>query len=249
MSIKIYNGWICPSNDLGQEIERFHAIRPRVREIGREVQARWCAIKASEYLDDAHQKGETIAPVRMRVIIDLMDRQAEIEKTKYRDPLDCTSSVVLIPSQGAILACVYAENKDINAALTSGMDYFGYWNNSDRPEDLDEEEWDRRKECWEKALARDPFSRPAGCGPVIEFMPDHTIISQSDIFNHLPDKDMRAKRLARLDMLARHITPFEKTLTPGKIVQITMSPKYQEELESLTQSLIPHLLDITIEHL
>lgn len=60
---------------------------------------------------------------------------------------DC---VVLQAESGRILVLFYAQDQDYYEALTaSGVVVpYGYWNNSDEPEEVTQEEWEQRKNDW-----------------------------------------------------------------------------------------------------
>lgn len=67
-------------------------------------------------------------------------------------PLDFGYEVHLLPSTLPTrpLALVYSESKDyLSALLDKGVvEEYGYWDNSDRAEDISEEEWSQRRKDW-----------------------------------------------------------------------------------------------------
>lgn len=63
-----------------------------------------------------------------------------------------------------------------------------YWNNTDQPEDVTDEEWDKRCSDWDKALGGDGCSAPVESGTQIVFdEPEYSIMSQLGILDSSED--------------------------------------------------------------
>jgi hypothetical protein len=69
---------------------------------------------------------------------------------------DFDVSLVVIPIDDKILCMPYANHGVLYDALTnrSELSDYGYWNNTDKPKDISESEWEQRKHDWDKALPR-----------------------------------------------------------------------------------------------
>jgi len=63
-----------------------------------------------------------------------------------------------------IYGCVFGNGtpKKIFFEL-SGAEEYAYWNNTDEPEGMTEEEWDARKNKWEKLVPKNKFSESGFC--------------------------------------------------------------------------------------
>jgi hypothetical protein len=103
------------------------------------------------------------------VVIDLSSRAKDIAKTKTRDPDADVSCEACVRRYG--LALLYTENEEMRKAWES-LEFEGepvvkpwpYWNNTDKPDDLTDEEWDRRGKDCDEALGGHGCLAPAECG-------------------------------------------------------------------------------------
>lgn len=79
----------------------------------------------------------------------------EIKKTGLRNhTVDTDFQIVVFPHKDTILGIAYTEsNKWFNQWLTlPGVSEYGYWNNTDPPDDVTDEEWEVRGEIWDEVL-------------------------------------------------------------------------------------------------
>lgn len=87
----------------------------------------------------------------------------------FRDSLDISCSVVLLPEHDATYMILYAADRwvesyhEVITGITEVED-FTYWNNTDRPDHLTQEEWDARRDKWDELVGRD---RPTARGPIL----------------------------------------------------------------------------------
>lgn len=85
-----------------------------------------------------------------KMIVD--ERSYKIERTQIRDmdyDFDCKITFVSIVDK--ILTMIFTEQKALQDVFESfsNVHRYGYWNNSDRPDDVSEEEWDQRAKDWD----------------------------------------------------------------------------------------------------
>ena len=77
------------------------------------------------------------------------------------------------------------------------VEEYGYWDNTDEPEDVTDEEWDQRCEDWNKALGGDGYSSPVESGSIIVFdEPDHIILSDYRVWE---DEEMVERVLKKVN--------------------------------------------------
>lgn len=98
-------------------------------------------------------------------ILRLLERGAKVEQTHQRDPsIDMSCEVVLLPHASGLYGIAYAENRAIENAFfaSEGIERFAYWNNTDRPDDVTEEDWGARRRLWHALLPGSGV--PAECG-------------------------------------------------------------------------------------
>ena len=148
MSIKIYNGMRAAGTT-----DPFVVAR-HVRRVCGPVyfDLLWSAI--------AEPIREQVQTKRPKYLLDVLDKIDELDSTKQRtfDPLDVKYQVVLLPGPDRPLLNVFGEHTEpyIDALIESGVEDYGYWNNSDPPEELTQAQWDKRRDDWGAALAADP---------------------------------------------------------------------------------------------
>lgn len=81
--------------------------------------------------------------------------------------LDFAASLSVFPMQDKILVIPFATNPCIKEIITSNskVHEYGYWNNTDHPSELSDEEWEQRKMDWDMVFKHSGI--PAECGMTI----------------------------------------------------------------------------------
>lgn len=102
--------------------------------------------------------------------------QREIERTGQRNPaydLACDVTIIADPANPADLyALFFAEYSgyvDVWSSL-AGVESFAYWNNTDHPAELTDDEWDQRAATWDRVL-RGCNAAPASLGATWSLLP------------------------------------------------------------------------------
>lgn len=164
MSTKIHNGFLFAfSHGFGYQgaLEDLQKLRDELKPVVDELYGATLLELAVGYIDGQH-KGQDLptgSPVS-RAHRELRNRQKEIKTTGYRDPMvDFGFEVSLLPlKQGKhssfLLGIYHTEQEKFAEALKAKHWFieYGYWNNSDRPDDVSKAEWARRKKDWDTAL-------------------------------------------------------------------------------------------------
>lgn len=142
MSIKIYKGFAVDSADFFEILKMVKEFQEIGTELQREVLADW--LKKFDNREDG--------------LKEWIVRRREIQRTGMRDPIvDTDFNAVFFPTlERVTYGIVYCEhptwfNRWIDQFAI--VRDFSYWNNSDRPEDVSEEQWDYRSEVWKHVLA------------------------------------------------------------------------------------------------
>lgn len=208
MSIKIFNGYLFPQNDLAAAIAHLSSIRAEVSDCGTEVISAYYARRAAEKIDQSHQRGETLEESPLAgLLVEVLDRQREAKKSGLRDhEVDTEASAVILPANGKVLVMVFAEHASMRDIITRGLIPHQYWDSTDKPDDVSEEEWEKRRQDWETALGADPLWRPAACGPVIEFVQSNEFPNPEKVLEQLPTRDKRARDLLRSEIFAEMLS-------------------------------------------
>lgn len=131
---------------------------------------------------------------------DISRRRAGILHEKKRDrQLDFEVSLTLFPTDvpGECLAIPFAENPQMMEKLASfpGMTDYAYWNNTDQPEGISDEEWAARGQAWGQALGEEGI--PALAGFTITLVPasDFPQLSLDAIKENPPPREFRLRHL------------------------------------------------------
>jgi len=202
MSTKIYNGYILKEMRNVWELKAFaNKVRGKIRPIADELTHRLLAQLVAQRIDritlgmpldeptDAVPYGYALATMR--------EHARKIRETNLRDPeFDFSCSVSVIPIRGMVLALLHADRNEYRAVFESipGVAPYPYWNNTDRPNDISDEEWDKRKEDWNIALPG--AGVPNENGVLIE-CPFQFIPKIEEAIQYLPSLTDRARHAAR----------------------------------------------------
>lgn len=82
------------------------------------------------------------------------------EETRYRDTIyDFTFSLSIYPGDEQTLMFYVCEQKGINNILLNigKIEEYGYWNNTDHPENIKLEDWEKREIDWKSTFNKNPL--------------------------------------------------------------------------------------------
>lgn len=204
MSTKIYNGVRFVSTTLEEVYQSLTVLRPGLAAIQYDEAVRWMAQAVYDAvdrrtLDPARGEEGDEAPF-MKAFKELFDRQAEIKKSGYRDTeVDFEFSLSVLPYEGRIYGIVYTERKRLRDFFMNAhvVKDFSYWDSSDGPDSVPDEEWNRRGATWEGILGQDRSGRPAACGLSFEMPTNHIFPKAEDVLAGIPPLAERALRQAK----------------------------------------------------
>lgn len=174
MSTKIYNGFMFKENYsllyIKELATRFrNIIQPiivnKVNTIIADIAVR--CIDAQALLGTTNENCPLLAGIHA-----FEERQHEVKKTNRRDPMvDMEFSICIIPTKDKILGITYTEQNDLLRLWLEQEEIvqYPYWDNTDPPEDLSWEEWEKRGKEWDEAL-KEAHGIPAMNGLTIEFV-------------------------------------------------------------------------------
>jgi hypothetical protein len=246
MSTKIYNGYrIHPKDRSFEGVWRFMtSAMKRIRRVGESKAERIIietaignldALKAGYATDlGGLEKGELFkldpknAHVGNAICIAahvFSDKASEIKKSNLRSPFYDVSfeAVILLvpPPRKDILVITYTEDRDMEAAWkrTTGVEFFGYWDNTDPDESCSEKEWAYRGNAWAAALGGDFRDSPGKSGMTVQAIPigwspmmgmwGHELGKAKKIALALEKKGMtldeRAKRIAKARLVGLRV--------------------------------------------
>ena len=166
MSMKIYNGIKFKSDDPEEIIAQLNSIKKRAVENSkryiREGKGAALAVRVAGYTKN------TVFDIDVEDYKQLIDFREKLEfsfNKRYRswDDPAFKFSVVIIPYNGHLYGISYHEEIEENRSLlNSFIDEYHYQNQTDKPEDIDDEEWDARSDVWNEIF--DKYVAPSDAG-------------------------------------------------------------------------------------
>jgi len=154
MSVKIYAGRMIPA-PIGRAYDMLIAARPQVAVMGRDMQNAWMVQRAVEIVDKAALAGETAASPLFTAWQELVDKIRDIRATRHRSPgEDFQFDLWLFPLGRRTLLIPHTE-QDAFTGWLDGLPFverYEYYDNTDRPDEVDARTWSRRRRDWEKVL-------------------------------------------------------------------------------------------------
>jgi len=244
MSTKIYNGYrIHPKDGSFEGVWRFMtSAMKRIRRVGESRAERIIIETAIENLDalkagyatglgkegDLFKSDAKNAHIGRAIGLaahSFSDKANEIKKTNLRDPFyDVSFEAVILrgpPPRKDLLVIIYTEDRYMESAWkrTPGVEFFGYWDNTDPDESCSEKEWAYRRKAWSEALGSDFRDSPGKSGMTVQAIPigwspmmgmyGHKLGTAKKIALALEEKGMtlddRAKRIANARLVGLRV--------------------------------------------
>jgi hypothetical protein len=151
----------------------------------------------------------------------------------------------------AELFCFFYGSNDMTERFEEEFgEPFSYWNNSDHPDELTEEEWYGRLRTWEEVLNLDRAIGPQGLSQVVldkfSLEPWWSYVESGNI--DMPTIAQRAKRLAETILDQKH---FEDCKARGEEFEFSYftSKDRSKKVKLLAKEISATLQDITLEQL
>jgi hypothetical protein len=227
MSIKLYNGYKLPNMSALELKNFFDDFRAKLKVEAEEKFIKRLAKDYSElvdliYLGNVKEENYKAWFKECRMFHEersmlgnleelMIDKFGKILNTRQRNPsYDFSCQVSIIPVQGYILCQVFEDSNEFLKTWESmkGVEEFGYWDNTDHPNNVSDEAWDLRYQTWKTAL--NDFSAPAECGFTFEFMPSEFSLTHlvynlrndeeeffKKILSQIPSYEFRLERWSR----------------------------------------------------
>lgn len=242
MSTKIYNGYRIHI-DIARLYDRLLVIAPQFQSIATEKTQHFVAKLATTAFDSAWLTGVKTNP--LSAAFDELGKEFKDADNGIRAAIDFNSSLSLFPLTGSVLVMTHIESREqleiirnySCPAIRGNITFkdFSYWDSSDRPDDVTEEEFNLRKRLWNFVLGKSmvpahrclSFQLSSNKQTMIELMSD-----LSKIEDKIPSLEERARDRARV----RAFDLYVKSLNIPEARQPTVSEiskMYRDFNESL----------------
>lgn len=214
MSTTIYNGYMIKVDTLGDLKQFLGNLTKDLRNLQNSI---FCAIYAKEYtklvdsiamnkLEDYtdFEKNTNVKVYTNRRIKRLSNKQHNAVFISDTEPeYDLDFNIALFYTDKKVLCTVYGREEFISKFKSySEVHDYSYWDNTDMPDNVTEEEWETREKDWNSVLTG--IGIPSQCGPVFDILTFDTIKcvipNYSDIRQYIKSRQHRA-----LDYTAKEI--------------------------------------------
>jgi hypothetical protein len=143
-----------------------------------------------------------------KVMQNIDDEYKKIKTTKQRNPsydFECEISILVPKNTDKILLLLFTEQKKIQDLFETYdfIETYPYWNNTDKPDNISEAEWEQRGKDWNNALPGSGIPSKNGLSfeLVGEFLP---LIDVNSVLETMPSFKERCQKVAK-DKLPSYI--------------------------------------------
>lgn len=156
MSTKFYNAYILKNKSSLEEIVSFN------KDLIKKIQSKQKELYGTlimGILAEAHDRNKAKLKLSkfqksiiknkknpIRTVVDYIESTAlEIQKTGTRNPaFDFDCELVYLPHKNDTIIKIFTEQKEFLDIIKAGLEDFSFWNNTDQPDDISEDEWQAR---------------------------------------------------------------------------------------------------------
>jgi len=219
MSTKIYNGFRFTTMDFRKIHKYLMEFRLELEPLIQAKYSKFLAIRCTTMhdrlvmgmhpgCDGEHEENAYKHGVLVQAFCEFEERIRRMRKTNQRDPIiDFEVSMAIIPIPMKMLGIIYTEQAEFQQLWFDKpfVKEYGYWNNTDKPDELTNRQWDRRRKDWDIALEH--FGGiPSMNGFSIDCTTKYTGRPDADeILKLIPAHSKRAESVAKAKMFDDHI--------------------------------------------
>ena len=170
MSTKIYDGFYINETSIYDVMQFNQRIKPKLREIAMAeyqkvfVEAMACMATYLKYgveftfadLNPSEFSGSNYRELSLFVARHFREvaikNESAVTISEFCSDLGFDFKVCYLPMKDKTLGIPYGENSVMTEAFLKEVHDYGYWNNTDKPESVSEEEWKQREKDWDIVL-------------------------------------------------------------------------------------------------
>ena len=251
MSTKIYNGYKLPNMSLVELHDFCMKFKKDIREELEKLYVSKLSLLATniidnikcgffttdsikEYFNNYNSKDkDTILP-SLAAEIYMYECRKKIKISNERDPFnDFSFDVTFFPTINNILAIIFTEQKTFKEIWESqlGVEYYGYWNNTDPIDGISYEDWEKRGDEWDKVLGDDfvPALNGLTFDPIADNYP--AFCDTKKLVEYQPGLEFRKDRLTELILCKKFDKYFKEKNGEENIYFSVRYNKYKQWLE------------------
>lgn len=155
MSTKIYYGYKLAEIKTFKDLDKFRQdLTIKAQEEQKKIATK-LAVHSGVFMLDLYQTGFDVPDEKETIFgygyHKVRERIRKFNNESYKDPEYDLRAEIVVFLRDSTLAIFIGDNKDLRRIFEEypGVTYYGYWNNTDPPEDVSEEEWRIRERDWE----------------------------------------------------------------------------------------------------
>lgn len=229
MSFMVPNGFRVDGTDMVAMQRLVSSFRRDLAPMAAETHASLISEIACRFIDEAYAGDRDWQPAPFNAACDHVDRERrELATGPHRKPrYDFGMTLYLLPD--ARTRCTYgtmaSERSDWTQLWLSRprVQPYGYWDNTDRDEDVPAADWRRRRDIWKRLL---PSGSLRDQCMIVEMNHDHMVSTMDDVVRLQPTRRARTGSIARERIVSTMLDDMPK----GDIVRNVM--KVMDELDT-----------------
>lgn len=207
MSTKIYNGLRFKDTDLLTIFGHIERWRAKYDAMRADMAASFFANTITEYIDGWHEKEDDTCPLSF-AWGQFNDRRKVVRVERRSDwAVDYGFEIGIYPYKGQVYCLVFTErNEALKAFKEMGfVEDYGYWDNTDQPDGVSDEEWAKRECVWEGIVRGYTFENiglTASCHTDYIGSPE-----DEHILKRVPSLEKRVKKRAETNLFNGYYKP------------------------------------------
>ena len=170
MSTKIYDGFRFQAKNLDEVLSMLNQFSKKAEEEVKTIAKYNILDKAVNMLDDAFLNISSMVEDsdKTRPFLSLAKSKIrdEMGETKEHDfcAHDLSLDIAVLMYKRNYLGIPFAQIHEVKNLVTkeSWNEEYGYWDNTDKPDDMDNRSWNRRKKVWNEAFGKEFIPAKAG---------------------------------------------------------------------------------------
>ena len=239
MSTKIYNGYRLPLTNhasLPKVMQYLDRKRKAIVDCARRESSKSLVKLAIGNFDSTwlgrnkgHESSKGSALINAMMFVAKEAKKVKAEG--IRSPYDWSCSVIVLKGRQRLLAMLYCEDERLTKIAKSILEPFPYWNNTDRPSNMSEKEWDERGQEWDEVLG---YDAPSKKGMLFTYIEDgwFPLGDYSDVRRVLRSNPEWAELDHRARYQARDIE-FAKLIKAGHTIHDSLKDSSKEKARVL----------------
>lgn len=278
MSVKVYDGYKLDTTDVSVLFEKTERIRKEIKYIAVDQFAKLIVRKFTKYYDNDYNFESVLEDMMFGIHTDkridfelkiirenkfsnslynIIKTLADVrhKKSYYSDTRDVSCDFHLILNifgyKDKIVLYPFYEQKEYRKIIDQEFEEYAYFNNTDRPENISDKEWDERSKIWNYVLDnQEPlqFNAFKSYEGVLNFFLEEEIKEfNNKLVSYIPSDEKRAKELAVSSMYNKKKINSKKVSDYMKFVdklKTDFKEEFEQEIKNIKKQLKPITLDI-----